>query len=104
MAQRPSFSLLMAYSQTIADRDGGHICHYCWIPLANAESPGTGMATIDHKIPLSRGGSNRLENLVLCCEKCNVEKDDQSYKNFFAFKRKFRAQRKARRGIYLGAI
>lgn len=31
-------------------------------------------ATIDHVIPLSRGGSNRQENLQLACERCNNQK------------------------------
>ena len=30
--------------------------------------------TIDHVIPLSRGGRNNFENCVACCKTCNVRK------------------------------
>lgn len=33
-------------------------------------------ATLDHVIPLARGGSNGTNNLVLSCEPCNREKGD----------------------------
>lgn len=32
---------------------------------------------IDHRIPLSRGGSNNPENLCLTCPKCNLSKSDK---------------------------
>lgn len=33
---------------------------------------------IDHLIPLSRGGSNRVSNLVLSCHNCNLAKGDKT--------------------------
>lgn len=33
--------------------------------------------TIDHVIPLSKGGSNKVKNIVLACESCNHEKGDR---------------------------
>jgi hypothetical protein len=44
------------------------VCHYCPEKL-NFET-----ITIDHRIPLSRGGSNYFDNLVGACKKCNTEK------------------------------
>jgi hypothetical protein len=41
------------------------ICYYCGSPDS---------LTIDHKIPLSRGGSNSLSNLVFACASCNFRK------------------------------
>jgi hypothetical protein len=32
-------------------------------------------ATVDHVIPRSKGGTNKLENLVASCYRCNNEKD-----------------------------
>lgn len=33
--------------------------------------------TIDHKMPLSKGGSNDLENLWTLCKRCNGKKKDR---------------------------
>jgi 5-methylcytosine-specific restriction endonuclease McrA len=46
-------------------------------------------ATIDHIVPLSKGGSNLLSNLVLACYQCNSERSDTDY---LAFKAKKLAQ------------
>ena len=46
-------------------------CAYCGMEL-------NGSYTIDHKIPLSRGGCNKIENLALACRKCNCKKNDKT--------------------------
>ncbi len=46
-------------------------CFYCNAQLTFNES------TLDHVIPLSKGGSNRIENLVLACSDCNQKKDNK---------------------------
>lgn len=43
-------------------------CYWCREPLKLEVS------TIDHKIPLMRGGSNATDNLVLSCDDCNKKK------------------------------
>lgn len=40
------------------------------------------VATIDHIIPRSKGGSHRKENLVDCCETCNGVKGSYDLKMF----------------------
>lgn len=54
----------------------GH-CGICgrFIPL--------GEYTIDHIIPLSKGGTNDLSNLQPCCSFCNKAKDDSMGDEFF---------------------
>lgn len=42
-------------------------CYYC-------QSPAT---TVDHVVPLSRGGTNYEGNLVPCCRRCNSSKADR---------------------------
>ncbi|MBE7437693.1 MAG: HNH endonuclease [Spirochaetales bacterium] len=44
------------------------LCHYCGGTFRPSE------LTMDHKIPLGRGGASTRENLVPCCKKCNTEK------------------------------
>ena len=37
---------------------------------------------VDHKTPISRGGTNDLVNLALTCAKCNLRKHDKTEKEF----------------------
>jgi 5-methylcytosine-specific restriction endonuclease McrA len=55
------------YGGKIANRDGGNVCFYCKEPL-------TFDFHIDHKIPIAKGGTHSLDNLVLACMPCNQEK------------------------------
>lgn len=48
-------------------------CHWCEIPLTlkpNCRQT----ATLEHIIPLARGGLNNLNNMTLACEPCNRER------------------------------
>lgn len=52
-----------ALRQAVLERDQG-ICHYC-----------QGIATTaDHIIPKSKGGEDRMDNLVASCRPCNARK------------------------------
>ena len=44
------------------------ICHYCGRPAAPTE------LTMDHVVPLVRGGTSSKANLVACCKTCNNKK------------------------------
>lgn len=44
------------------------ICYYC------GKKVGPHEITMDHKIPLSRGGTSDRENIVPCCKECNNKK------------------------------
>ena len=44
------------------------ICYYCGQKFLPAE------LTMDHKIPLSRGGFSEKLNIVPCCKECNNRK------------------------------
>ena len=52
------------------------ICHYCKQKFPVAE------LTMDHLVPLIRGGKSVKENIVPACKKCNSEK---KYKLAFEF-------------------
>lgn len=43
-------------------------CHYC------GEKVGYSDLTMDHVVPLSRGGRSTKDNLVPCCKSCNTKK------------------------------
>lgn len=44
------------------------ICHYCRKVFPPAE------LTMDHIIPLSRGGKTEKYNVIACCKDCNTKK------------------------------
>lgn len=75
------------------------LCRYCRIRLADEADylwhydedgasytipAGVGWATIDHVVPIARGGTNDLENLVLACSDCNTRKGTKAYSEFTA--------------------
>ncbi|MCS6774180.1 MAG: HNH endonuclease [Thermoflexales bacterium] len=47
-------------------------CEYCGV----SEDEAGGELTVDHFVPLSKGGTNDLENLVYSCSRCNLYKGD----------------------------
>ena len=53
-----------------------HRCFYC--------GEQTKKLTLDHIIPTSRGGTNRVSNLTAACIKCNQQKDNQIPEEFLA--------------------
>lgn len=59
----------------LLERYGGR-CHYC-----GAE----GRMDADHRIPLSRGGSNMIDNIVPACKSCNCSKNDRTEEEFWAY-------------------
>lgn len=58
-----------ALKNLIILRDG-NICQYCGAELSDRE------ITIDHYIPLSRGGRTNFNNLRVACHDCNQAKAD----------------------------
>jgi len=58
----------------------GRACVYCKAENVRLE--------IDHIIPRSRAGSNRVSNLTICCRECNQEKSNLSLKDFLKDKPK----------------
>ena len=53
-------------------------CAYCGCELD------TDIITIDHVIPISRGGPNYIENLVPACRSCNSKKHTKTADEFLA--------------------
>lgn len=46
------------------------VCYYCQCDISDYYE-------VDHYVPLSKGGSNWITNIVLSCESCNASKNDK---------------------------
>lgn len=55
-------------------RRAGFACEYCRVTETEAGAE----LTIDHFLPVSKGGADTLDNLVYCCARCNEYKQDYS--------------------------
>ena len=44
------------------------VCYYCGKPFESKD------LTMDHIIPLARGGRSTKDNIVTCCKACNTKK------------------------------
>lgn len=56
--------------------ENGCRCHYC---KRRVEAQ---LLTLDHVVPVSAGGTNNLDNLVLACQRCNEKKANRSAAKF----------------------
>ena len=60
--------------------DGESIsCYYCEQTIPVGESH------LEHKRPISRGGTNSRRNLVLSCARCNLKKGKKTHEEFFRY-------------------
>lgn len=67
-----------AFLRQELERQGSLQCHYCqkvvrlvhWSENYNGDD----IATVDHVIPISRGGTDLPSNLVVACRPCNLRK------------------------------
>jgi len=66
-SRRAGLSMRTRYN--VLTRDG-HRCVYC------GATPQDDRLQIDHKVPVSKGGSDDMENLVTACRTCNLGKAD----------------------------
>lgn len=67
----------------------GWICQYCGCQIwdrASASRRDPDRATVDHKTPIWRGGSDNLDNLVSACNRCNTEKGSLTYEEYMKFR------------------
>ena len=55
----------------------GHRCYWCKTKF--------GKYTVDHYIPLTRGGSNWPDNIVMACQPCNSAKGNKLPEEFYAY-------------------
>lgn len=49
--------------------------------------------TIDHKIPIAKGGGNEEENLVISCRSCNSRKGTKTHNQYIKFINIYKTER-----------
>jgi len=62
------------------------ICHYCGRPTSPKK------LTMDHVVPISRGGKSTKGNLVPCCKACNSAKKQLLPMEWEAYLKKFKSE------------
>lgn len=80
---RRSLLMKMGYSvyhrvRTRLAQDHNWKCFYCNNNVYLVPDQPERLATIDHKVPLARGGSWKRFNLTCSCRECNEEKDNMN--------------------------
>jgi 5-methylcytosine-specific restriction endonuclease McrA len=63
------------------------LCYYCGTSI----ELGSKSLHADHHLPIAMGGRNDLDNMVLACAKCNLQKNSMEGARFDAIVRKFRS-------------
>lgn len=48
------------------------VCYYCEKKIEAK------FITMDHKVPISKGGKSTKNNIVLCCKSCNTKKQNNN--------------------------
>jgi 5-methylcytosine-specific restriction endonuclease McrA len=76
---KPTSHVNRRIKEKLAERDG-EICQLCGNSLILAE------ATLDHKIPRSKGGTRNLENLQLAHADCNRQRGNVDLAEWFSSK------------------
>lgn len=56
--------------EDVSEKANG-VCHYCQVHF------GRSALTVDHVVPLVRGGTNTADNIVMACSACNMSKNDR---------------------------
>lgn len=60
------------------------VCYYCRRRLVLKKKRHSEIVTVDHYIPLSKGGYDDFDNKVPACRKCNNLKADMLPEEFYA--------------------
>ena len=73
------FTLQSVYEDNIK-KYGTLTCEYCKKMIQ------FGNDSVDHRLPISRGGDNSRENLNISCRFCNFSKNNKTVEEFLAKK------------------
>ena len=59
-----------------------YCCYYCHAPFFNGKLEIK--FHVDHKVPVSQGGSSYISNIAIACPKCNLEKGTMTEDEFIS--------------------
>ena len=59
-----------------------YCCYYCHTPFFNGKLEIK--FHVDHKVPVSQGGSSYISNIAIACPKCNLEKGTMTEDEFIS--------------------
>ena len=62
--------------ELVIEKSNGQ-CSYCSTEFTYDNYLTSTYATIDHIIPVSKNGTNDVDNLCLCCRRCNCSKGNK---------------------------
>ena len=77
--QAPKTRISGATRRAVIERDG-RFCKLCGRPVVRRTSRRSrvqhadNLLTLDHLVPISRGGDSSAENLRVCCRACNMRR------------------------------
>jgi len=54
------------------------VCYICGILTTTSKKYKPNRATLDHIIPLTKGGSHTYDNVRCCCNRCNIKKGNRT--------------------------
>lgn len=60
----------------------GMNCHYCGRLMIWDSGMNKTTLTVDHMHALSKGGTSKIDNLILACRECNLKKKAKHYQEF----------------------
>ena len=61
-------------------KESENICYYCGKKITSKDD-----LTVDHVVPVSKGGENAKDNFVISCKACNREKSNLSVERYAEF-------------------
>jgi len=60
----------------------GFVCPACGVTMTfnSEQTTEDNVYTLEHVVPMGKGGPNTIDNIILSCSKCNNEKNTNNYR------------------------
>lgn len=81
---KPKTEVIRKVYEKNIKKHGSLTCYLCLIKIKFKSD------SIDHKVPISKGGTHAISNLGVACISCNIGKKDRSVKHFKRYLRVLR--------------